>query len=477
MQIDPAAASFANVSGTASLAGNVLAAFAAGSYRTKQYTILESAGLGGTQFTAFGTTNLPAGFAARLSYSITDVFLTLAAILGYSGGLSGNQQNVANDLNNFFNSGGTLPPNFLTIFGLSGGNLAQALSQLSGEAAADGELGSFQMMTQFLGLMLDPTVEGRGGGPGAIGFAPERQASLPPDAALAYASALKAPLKQSFEQRWSVWGAGFGGGNRVEGDATAGSNTATARTYGFATGADYRVKPDTLLGFALAGGGTRWDLAQGLGGGKSDAFQAGVYGMTRSGPAYLSGALAFANHWMKTDRDAFGGDHLTASFNAQSYAGRVEGGYRYALLPALGVTPYAAFQAQSLRTPSYSETDLTGGGFALSYNGITATDKRTELGARVDNGTILNSIPLELRARAAWAHDWVSDRSLTAAFQALPGSSFTVNGAAPPRNSVLTSAGAELHLAANWSLAGNFDGEFASHSQSYAGRGTVRYTW
>ena len=70
----------------------------------------------------------------------------------------------------------------------------------------------------------------------------------------------------------------------------------------------------------------------GLGGGKSDAFQAGVYGATRSGPAYLAAALAFTNHWMSTDRFAFAGDHLTASFNAQSFGARVESGYRFATM-------------------------------------------------------------------------------------------------------------------------------------------------
>jgi hypothetical protein len=30
----------------------------------------------------------------------------------------------------------------------------------------------------------------------------------------------------------------------------------------------------------------------------------------------------------------------------------------------IGVTPYAALQTQWFHTPSYSETDLTGGGFA-----------------------------------------------------------------------------------------------------------------
>src|SRR5215510_6434655 len=53
-------------------------------------------------------------------------------------------------------------------------------------------------------------------------------------------------------------------------------------------------------------------------------------GAWRRGWAYLAGAFAFTNHWMSTDRFAFAGDHLTASFNAQSYGGRVEGGYRFA---------------------------------------------------------------------------------------------------------------------------------------------------
>jgi len=38
-------------------------------------------------------------------------------------------------------------------------------------------------------------------------------------------------------------------------------------------------------------------------------------------------------------------------------------------------------------------------------------------------------------------------------------------------------AGAELRLINGLSLLGKFDGEFASHSSTYAGTGTVRYTW
>jgi hypothetical protein len=40
---------------------------------------------------------------------------------------------------------------------------------------------------------------------------------------------------------------------------------------------------------------------------------------------------------------------------------------------------------------------------------------------------------------------------------------------------IRTSAGAELRLANGVVLLAKFDGEFASHSSTYAGTGTVRY--
>jgi outer membrane autotransporter protein len=507
VQVNPATASSANViaGGSATLAGTVQAAFASGSYVSRTYTILSAAGGRSGTFDSLSTANLPAGFTASLSYTATDAILNLSANLGcavgggaVAGGAAGggpgalpacglsiNQRNVANALNNFFNSGGALPPNFVTIFGLTGGNLANALSQLSGEAATGAQQAGFQLTNQFLGLMLDPFVDGRSGiagtsGP-ALAFAPEREA-LPDDIALVYSAALDEPKAgpppASFAQRWTAWGGGYGGANRTSGDpAELGSHDLSARTAGFAGGLDYRFSPDTVAGFALAGGGTNWDLAQGLGSGKSDAFQAGVYGATRWGPAYLAAAFAYANHWMSTDRFAFAGDHLTAEFNAQSFGGRVEGGYRFATFYG-GIAPYAAIQAQSFRTPSYSETDVNNGGFALAYNSRTGTDTRSELGARFDRVlAFYSNAVLSLRAQLAWAHDWVSDPSLAAVFQTLPGASFVVNGAIPAKDSALVSGGGELRLANGVTLLGKFDGELADHSSTYAGTGTVRYSW
>jgi outer membrane autotransporter protein len=140
--------------------------------------------------------------------------------------------------------------------------------------------------------------------------------------------------------------------------------------------------------------------------------------ITRAGPAYLAGALAFANHWFSTSRSALGD---TANFDGQSYGARLEGGYRYAVLPTLGVAPYAALQAQDFHTPSYSESDPTGGGFGLTYAAQNATDVRTELGARLDHPMLVAGMPLVMRGRIAWAHDFVSNPALSAVFQSLPG--------------------------------------------------------
>src|SRR5215472_14717510 len=276
VEISPTNADRTNVAGTATLAGTVQAAFAAGSFMTRNYTILSAAGGRSGTFSALTTANLPAGFSASLSYTATDATLNLTAALGAltllgvpnAPGGSGapacafniNQCNVANALNAFFNTGGTLPPAFVNIFGLTDVNLGNALTLLSGETATGAQQAAFQLTNQFLGVMLDPFVDGRnafGGGGSAIGFAPEREA-LPEDIALAYAKLLKAPPKPaSFDERWSVWAAGYGGGNRTSGDpAVVGSHDLSARTAGGTAGLDYHLSRDSVVGVALAGGGT-----------------------------------------------------------------------------------------------------------------------------------------------------------------------------------------------------------------------------
>ena len=103
---------------------------------------------------------------------------------------------------------------------------------------------------------------------------------------------------------------------------------------------------------------------------------------------------------------------------------------------------------------------------------------RGELGIRTDTSFAVRDGTLTLRGRAAWAHDSNTDRAITPTFQSLPGSgSFTINGAQPAADGALVSAGGEIKWRNGWAIAAKFDGEFSRTTESYAGQGTVKYTW
>jgi uncharacterized protein with beta-barrel porin domain len=74
--------------------------------------------------------------------------------------------------------------------------------------------------------------------------------------------------------------------------------------------------------------------------------------------------------------------------------------------------------------------------------------------------------PHNLFGRAAWAPDWVSDPSLSPTFLGLPTASFVVNGATPPSNLGLLTAGVEYRWLNGFSLMGRFDSELANGSHT-----------
>ena len=234
----------------------------------------------------------------------------------------------------------------------------------------------------------------------------------------AYAMFTKAPVADAFTQRWSVWAAGYGGSQTTDGNAALGSNTATSNIYGTAVGADYRISPFTLAGFALAGGGTNFSIANGLGSGQSDLFQAGAFVRHTVGPAYISAALAYGWQDITTDRTVTiaGTDMLRARFDANAWSGRLEGGYRF-VGQGMGITPYAAAQFTTFDLPAYAEQAIAGANtFALSYGAKDVTDSRSELGIRTDKSYAMADGVLTLRGRFAWAHDYDPNRSVAATF-------------------------------------------------------------
>jgi uncharacterized protein with beta-barrel porin domain len=352
-------------------------------------------------------------------------------------------------------------------------------------------------MNLFMSLFTDPFIAGRGdpvsSSSAAPGFAEEddgmnayaaRDRARSKSERDAYAAIYrKAPvMADPFAQRWSVWAAGFGGSQTTDGNAVLGSNTTTSRIAGVAVGADYRFSPSTIAGFALAGGGTNFSVANALGTGRSDLFQAGAFVRHTVGPAYLSAALAYGWQDVTTDHTVTiaGVDQLRARFNANAFSGRVEGGYRFVTpwMGGIGYTPYAAAQFTTFDLPAYAEQAIIGSNtFALGYGAKDVTASRSELGIRTDKSYAMQDGIFTLRGRFAWAHDYNPDRNIGATFQTLPGASFVVNGAAQARDAALITASAEKKWLNGWSAAATFEGEFSNVTRSYAGKGVVRYQW
>jgi len=203
---------------------------------------------------------------------------------------------------------------------------------------------------------------------------------------------------------------------------------------------------------------------------------------TRWGPAYISGALAYGWQDVTTDRilTVSGIDHLRAEFNANAFSGRAEGGYRFVQpwIGGVGITPYAAAQFVTFDLPAYAEQAVSGAStFAQAFGARDVTDTRSELGIRTDKSFAMPDGILTLRGRFAWAHDFNPDRNVLATFQALPGASFVVNGAAQASDSALVTASVEKKWLNGWSAAASFEGEFSNVTRSYAGKGIVRYSW
>lgn len=417
-----------------------------------------------------------------------------SAILSYTVDLSGivqagtqlspfagnaNQRSVAGALDTAL-AGGASNGGLSALGSMSAQGITNGLSQASGESAAGASQAAMQSLNPFLTLMVDPFVEARGTGVGpTLGYAAERP--LSPAVASAYAAVTpKSERVSNPTGNWSGWGSAFGGQYRADGDTNVGSHDASATAAGVAGGADYRLAPNTVVGFAFSGAHSSWGLSDGLGGGDGDVFQTGIYGSTRRGNAYVSGSLAVGFNKMSTSRlvTISGVDRLVGSFNALSYGGRVETGYRFAT-PVVAITPYAAVQAEAFEMPSYNETVAVGtNDFALAYNSQRSTDTRTEVGTWLDHSFAAPADSVVVwRGRVAWAHDWARGDGFSAAFQSFTAPGFFVQGAATPSESALVSTGAELKLASGLTFGVKFDGNWAPSAQTYTGTGTLRYTW
>jgi outer membrane autotransporter protein len=450
--------------------GRVLPTYLSGGVLKRQYLILDArGGLGGTRFAGLGAT--PPGIVATLSYARDDVFLNHTVAFGRIAGLTRNQKAVAQVLDAQFAKNGTLPTD-LAAFDLPG------LSGAAGEIALAAASAGIHAADGFLNMIF--SLPANSGGPAApLSYADGDQPDATANSAQTFARLLRRSSAHAaddvdavFDNRWQVWGGAYGGVMEIEGDPVViGSASVDPRSFGIAGGVAHPFGNGTI-GLALGAGTSNFDLSGGRGSGEAGTFNAGLALNQSFGDFYAAGALAYGFHDVETSR-IVAGSAISGDFGAHTFSARAETGYRFETSVAT-IAPYAALQAIAYRLPAYAEA---GGPAALAYAAGTTTATRIELGARLEHHLTLGSTAVKLTGRAAWAINGGTSQRAVAAFQSIPGATFTVDGAAPARHSALIDAGAEFDLGRGLTAALALQGEFSSNVESFGAKGSFTYRW
>lgn len=477
-----------NAGGTATLAGTLQLVALGGPYNfgTPYNFLTATGGINGTFSTVTTDAAFGVGVTSAVSYSANNAFVTLTAaplvtsqsaatatantVLGLT--RTRNVTAVASALDHAVLSGVDVSSLFRVYNQPTREALAAAVNTLSGEVHTATSAAGLRVSDQFLRVMLDPFAIGRDGSlvgtSGPVGFT----ADLP-----GRKGAVSAPAPVRFEPTFHVWGATFGQIDRTKGDATgAGSSTRDIRDANIAVGADYRIAPGSVIGFALSGGQSRSELGRNLGSSNADIFQLGLYGATKIGALSLAGSLSYAAMQVETRRNVPAlGLGTTADYSAHVWGGRLQAAYDLFSAGGFTVSPIAALQIQSVHTPNFRETNsFTGAAAGVTGRSHTNTALRSDLGLRITSVTMLGGRKTTLFTEIAWAHYFQRDVTFAASLTGIANTNFVIEGARSNRDAALFSAGADIQLTPTLTLGGRFDASASGNTTSFAGSGMLR---
>jgi outer membrane autotransporter protein len=261
------------------------------------------------------------------------------------------------------------------------------------------------------------------------------------------------------ENRWGVFVTGLG-------EFTSVDDTSLAPGYNFSTGGltfgvDYRVSPNFAIGLTGGYAHTNADLVNNgsldVNGGTIGAYATGF-----AGGFYVDAAAFGVLNGYDSHRTALvgtaSGDTNGSDFNALATAG-----YDWKR-GDLTVGPLASFQYTYVGLDGFTEH---GSLAPLSFSDQNANSSRTALGAKASYDWHVGHVVVKPELRAAWQHEFGdTDYSIVSRFASGAGNSFTVNGPAIGRDSLLIGAGAAVLLNDRVSVYAYYDGELARTNYS-----------
>jgi len=313
--------------------------------------------------------------------------------------------------------------------------------------------------------------------------------------ALARLNAPAAPTPDPYRTR--MWLSVFGGRGYAGGDAQMGSYDTEYSGSGLAAGLEYAVTPNTVLGFALGTGDAAFnssdvDMTHGSAEGNRHVA---LYGWTRNGNLYGTGALAAGFYDTKTTRQIDvpdiilslpGGDYVVpganqteyGSFASRSLSAKFEVGYD-TRLGGLTVSPFAGIELTALQADSYSETSSGGPStYGLSFEKQTTYSIPSTLGLQVGSAWVApNGVDFSNSLRADWLHEFEPGRSTTASILAAPGYDFTVQGAQPATDAAELTLKSQIRFAPHAAIYGKANATISDLKPTYSGNIGVKVSW
>jgi len=300
-------------------------------------------------------------------------------------------------------------------------------------------------------------------------------------------------------QAYRVWVSGFGGSGHTSG-GDSGSVENKYDAVGGAGGVDYMFNPNALVGIAVGGGSSNFNVSNRWTSGNGDNVSVAIYGqynvpLTPTSSLIMQGLLSYGHSDNSEHRSNVGlglqmvdpwnylnprlttvGPYRTNGSNGSNlFGGRFEAGWQNRF-GQMNVTPFINIQFDSQSLSSFSESN--GGLLGLRFGSRTVTSVPMGIGAQIDASFPLDNAGMVLtpKARISWVHEFDTARTLSADFfNSAPGYRWTTNGAPAVSDAARLDLGAQLSITPALSIEGNFIGYFSGGGTAVGGQGFVKY--
>lgn len=228
------------------------------------------------------------------------------------------------------------------------------------------------------------------------------------------------------------------------------------RGNGFSGGHERLVNGQLMVGVALGYDQGVYSVDDRWTYGKTQGLNVSVYGLRKFGDhAYVQGALSAGHSSIKNSRLAMG-RNIEGETGADSAGGRVELGWQHRPednvqgVAYTNVTPYVAYQYDTVKVRQYSESDSLWGNTYLSQRSFSS---QFSLGLRVNSKFIdaMGNVQLPF-FRMSVAYENRPQRSFIAAPTSAPDFTYTVSGLPANRLVAKFELGAETRIGKDKSL-------------------------